>query len=133
MSKTAVQGQPKSLEYYLGLQYPVTLYLDPEGGYVAEVKELPGCLSQGESLEEVMENIEEARQLWIEIAYESGKREIPLPMTEQEYSGKFVLRIPKSLHRRLAEAAQADGVSLNQYTLNLLSEAVGRVNYPESV
>ena len=116
----------KSLEYYLGLQYPVTLYPDAEGGYVAEVKELPGCLSQGESLEEVMENIEEARQLWIETAYFSGKQRIPLPTTtEQEYSGRFVLRIPKSLHRRLVEAAQVEGVSLNQYT-SLLSEVAGR-------
>lgn len=76
----------------------------------------------------MIENIEEARQLWIETAYESDKREIPLPMVEQEYSGKFVLRIPKSLHRRLAEAAQADGVSLNQYTRAALSKPLSKVH-----
>ena len=68
-----------SLEYYLNLQYPVTLYPDVEqGGYVAEIKDLPGCLTQGETLEETMTNINEARELWIETAYEAGDN-IPLP------------------------------------------------------
>jgi predicted HicB family RNase H-like nuclease len=71
-------------------------------------------------------NINEARELWIETVYESGKRDIPLPATEQDYSGKFVLRLPKSLHRRLAQQAEQEGVSLNQYAVSLLSEATGR-------
>ncbi|MFM7370356.1 MAG: type II toxin-antitoxin system HicB family antitoxin, partial [Sphaerospermopsis kisseleviana] len=41
----------QSLEYYLNLKYSVTLYPDAEqGGYVAEIKDLPGCLTQGETL-----------------------------------------------------------------------------------
>jgi antitoxin HicB len=68
-----------SLEYYLNLQYTVTLYPDAEqGGYVAEIKDLPGCFTQGETLEETMTNINEARELWIETAYEAGDN-IPLP------------------------------------------------------
>jgi antitoxin HicB len=67
------------LEHYLKLDYPITLYPDSEeGGYVAEIRDLPGCLTQGETLEETIENINEARELWIETAYESN-REIPLP------------------------------------------------------
>jgi antitoxin HicB len=68
----------QTLEYYLNLKYPITLYPDVEGGYVAEIKDLPGCLTQGETLEETMNNINEARELWLETAYESGD-EIPLP------------------------------------------------------
>lgn len=125
MSKTAIEVQPKPLNYYLSLDYPVTVYPDSEGGFVAEIKDLPGCITQAETIEEVMENISEARELWIETVYESGKREIPLPATKQEYSGKFVLRLPKSLHRRLAEQAEREGVSLNQYAVSLLSQVSG--------
>jgi antitoxin HicB len=125
VSKTAIDVQPKLLNYYLSLEYPMTVYPDSEGGFVAEIKELPGCIAQGETIEEVMENISEARELWIETVYESGKREILLPSTRQEYSGKFVLRLPKSLHCRLAEQAEREGISLNQYAVSLLSQAFG--------
>ncbi|BAU14048.1 hypothetical protein LEP3755_45920 [Leptolyngbya sp. NIES-3755] len=66
------QTNPESLEYYLSLIYPVTVYPDSEGGYVAVIKDLPGCMTQGETAKEIMENIEEARQLWIETAYDFG-------------------------------------------------------------
>lgn len=66
------------LQDYLELMYPITLYPDSEGGYVAEIKDLPGCLTQGETLEEVMTNIKEAKELWLETAMEAGD-EIPLP------------------------------------------------------
>ncbi len=46
--------EKQSLEYYLRLQYPITVYPDTDGGYVAEVKGLPGCLTQGETLDETM-------------------------------------------------------------------------------
>jgi predicted RNase H-like HicB family nuclease len=69
------------LDYYLKLSYPITLYPDnEEGGYVVEIEDLPGCLSQGETLEEAIANINEARELWIETVYETGG-EIPLPRT----------------------------------------------------
>ncbi|MEL6460368.1 MAG: type II toxin-antitoxin system HicB family antitoxin [Cyanobacteria bacterium J06621_15] len=110
----------QSLEYYLKLQYPVTVYPDADGGYVAEIKDLPGCLTQGETIEETMTNINEARELWLETVYENGDK-IPLPTTDDTYSGKLLLRMPKTLHHRLADAAEAEGVSLNQYIVFLLS------------
>ena len=113
-----IEKQP--LEYYLNLQYPVTLYPDQEGRYVAQIKDLPGCLTQGETLDETIANIQEARDLWIETAYEAGD-EIPLPSTDDTYSGKLLLRMPKSLHRRLAEEADREKVSLNQYIVSVLS------------
>ena len=73
-----------------------------------------------------MENINEARDLWIETAYESGD-DIPLPSTEVTYSGKLLLRMPKSLHRHLAEAAAREEIRLNQYILYLLSKASGKL------
>ncbi len=113
-----IEKQP--LEYYLNLQYPVTLYPASEGGYVAQIKDLPGCLTQGETLDETITNINEARELWIETAYEAGD-EIPFPSTDDTYSGKLLLRMPKSLHRRLAERADRENVSLNQYIVSGLN------------
>ncbi|RTH31776.1 toxin-antitoxin system HicB family antitoxin [Thermus scotoductus] len=113
--------QRKPLEYYLNLKYPVLLVPEPEGGFTALIPDLPGCVSVGETEEEALRNVEEARQLWLETAYEFGD-EIPLPSSEREYSGRILVRMPKSLHRRLAEEAEAEGVSLNQYIVSLLSE-----------
>jgi antitoxin HicB len=116
------QTEKQPLEYYLNLQYSITIDSDIEGGFVAQIKDLPGCLTQGETLEETINNINEARELWLETAYEVDD-EIPLPSTDETYSGKLLLRLPKSLHRRLAEAALQENVSLNQYILFLLSAA----------
>jgi antitoxin HicB len=110
----------RSLDYYLSKQYPFIVYPAEEGGYVAEIEELIGCVTQGETLEEVSQRIENAKCAWIETAFEDGL-EIPIPRTEEEYSGKFVLRLPKYLHRRLAEQAMHEGVSLNQFVATLIS------------
>jgi antitoxin HicB len=116
------QTEKQPLEYYLNLQYSITIDSDTEAGFVAQIKDLPGCLTQGETLEKTINNINEARELWLETAYEAND-EIPLPSTDETYSGKLLLRLPKSLHRRLAEAALQENVSLNQYILFLLSTA----------
>lgn len=114
-----------SLDYYLSLKYPITLYPDPDGGYFAEIKDLPGCMTQGDTAEESLEMIEDARQLWLKTAHKHGDS-IPLPSTDTQYSGKTMLRMPRSLHQALAEGAERDEVSLNQYLVSLLSQAVGR-------
>ncbi len=110
----------KPLNYYLGLEYPFDVIAEPEGGYVISFPDLPGCMTQVESLAEVGPMAEEARSLWIETAYDHGMT-IPSPSHPEEYSGKFNLRLPRSLHRSLAEAAKRDSVSLNQYVVMLLS------------
>lgn len=114
--------QQNSLEFYLQLEYPITLYIDPDGGFVVEIKELPGCITQGETPQEALAEIEDARTLWIKTAYEYGDT-IPLPANENKYSGKTLLRMPRSLHQKLAEGAEREGVSLNQYLVYLLNEA----------
>lgn len=113
----------RELKYYLGLRYPVTIHTDPDSGYVAEIEELPGCMTQAETLDEVFRAIEDARQLWINTAYDEGQ-DIPLPRDIEKYTGRFLVRIPRSLHRALARAAKREGVSLNQYVINLLAAGV---------
>jgi antitoxin HicB len=111
----------KPLSFYLKLNYPITFYPDDDGGFTVAVKDLPGCITQGDTAEEAFEMIAEARELWLEVAHEYGDP-IPMPSTEVEYSGKTMLRMPKYLHARLAESAKREGVSLNQYLVSLLSE-----------
>ncbi len=120
--ETAIERKP--LEYYLGLQYPVTLHPSQEGGYAVEIEDLPGCISQGETAQEALEMIEDARRLWIEVAYEDDQ-DIPEPSNNQEYSGNFIVRGPRSLHRKLDQLAKREGVSLNQYLVSTLSHSVG--------
>jgi antitoxin HicB len=121
-----------SLEFYLEQKYPVTLYPDNDGGFVAEIKDLPGCMTQGDSADEALEEIEDARISWIKVAHEHSDY-IPLPSTETQYSGKTLLRMPRSLHQRLAEWAEQEGVSLNQYIVSLLSAALASENTNRSL
>ncbi len=113
----------KELDFYLGVNYPVTVHTDPDGGFVAEIEDLPGCMTQAGTLDDLFTAIQDARHAWIEAAYETGQ-DIPLPRELDEYKGKILVRIPRSLHRDLANAAERDGVSLNQYITSLLAAGV---------
>src|SRR5688500_8693187 len=110
----------KPLDFYLELDYGLVVTPDPDGGYVVVFPDLPGCMTQVEELAEVGAMADEIRTLWIETEYERG-REIPLPAYPEEYSGKFNLRLPRALHRALAEGAARDGVSLNHHVSTVLA------------
>jgi antitoxin HicB len=115
----------KTIDYYMNLPYTFELQNDPEQGWFVRVKELRGCMSAGDTPEEAVTMIQEAMAGWLEIALEEGLA-IPEPRAEEDYSGKFVVRVPRSLHRQLVEAAANDGVSLNQYINVALAQAVAR-------
>jgi predicted RNase H-like HicB family nuclease len=113
----------KTIDYYLTLPYRMELIPDAEeGGYGARYPELPGCITCGETLDSVARNAEDAKKSWLMAAMEDGI-EIPEPATEDinQYSGQFKLRIPKALHKALAEHAKREGISMNQYCMYLLS------------
>jgi|YelNatPaOPRAMG01_1025707.scaffolds.fasta_scaffold40375_2 predicted RNase H-like HicB family nuclease len=111
------------VEEYLKLPYTIKLIKEEDGTYYVSVEELPGCATMGDTLEEAMAMIKEAMEGWIESNLERGL-EIPLPESMKEYSGKFLVRVPASLHRRLVEQAKKEGVSLNQLVVSLLSEKI---------
>ncbi len=96
------------------------------GGWFAEVPELDGCISDGETPEEALVNVQDAIECWLDAARESGTP-IPTPALHEEpgYSGKFTLRVPRTLHRLLVRRAEREGVSLNQYILALISYNLG--------
>lgn len=100
--------------------YPVTLRPQPEGGFVVEIEDLPGCITQGETAAEALAAAEDARRLWLAAAREHGDP-IPPPSIDPRYSGRLLVRMPKSLHRRLATSARREGVSLNQLVVALLA------------
>ncbi|NPV42705.1 MAG: toxin-antitoxin system HicB family antitoxin [Firmicutes bacterium] len=117
----------KTLEYYLSLEYPFKIEVIPKeegGGYFITYPDLPGCMSDGETIEEAIKMGEDAKRCWIETALEKGI-EIPEPFSYgNKYNGRITLRAPKSLHKQLVEEAQEEGVSLNQYLLYLISKGV---------
>jgi antitoxin HicB len=115
----------KTVDYYMKLPYTIELQQDPEEGWFARVKELRGCMSQGNTAEEAVAMIQEAMELWLEVAQEEGLP-IPEPRLDEDYSGKFVVRVPRSLHRELVEEAAREGASLNQYINVALARSVGR-------
>lgn len=55
------------------MNYPIVIYPSDEGGYVAEVPALRGCLAQGETLSETLEELENITKLWIETAKKKGQ------------------------------------------------------------
>jgi antitoxin HicB len=117
------------------IDYPFSvrkLSSDEGTGYLAEALDLNGCIADGETVEEAIYNLEDAITSWIKTAQELGKP-IPLPSSES-YSGKWVIRTPKSLHRKLTELSRIEGVSLNTLTVSLLAERVGtRLSHLENV
>ena len=111
----------KTIEEYMRLPYRMEIVPDGvEGGYTVIYPELPGCMTCGETLEGALKNAEDCKREWLTAAIEDGD-DIPEPETEGSYSGQFRLRVPRSLHRSLAEHSRAEGISMNQYCLYLLS------------
>lgn len=112
----------KTIEEYKKLPYKMEIVEDVyEGGYVVSFPELKGCLSCGETIEQAIANAQEAKTEWLTAAFEDGIS-IPEPEAMERYSGQFKLRIPRTLHRQLAEHSRREGISMNQYCLYLLTK-----------
>ena len=111
----------KTLNDYMAMSYRMEIVEDKdEGGFVVSYPDLPGCITCGETVESAVANALDAKKAWIEAALEDGV-EIHKPDSLEDYSGQFKLRIPRSLHRSLAEHSQREGISMNQYCVYLLS------------
>jgi antitoxin HicB len=120
MARKVKQG--KEIEHYMSLPYAIEVRRYEDGTWFARMPELRGCMTEADSLEEAMEMIRDAQRAWIEACFEDGTP-IPEPQHSQPYSGQFRVRLPRSLHRELAERAQHEGTSLNQIVLSILSRA----------
>jgi antitoxin HicB len=109
------------------IDYPFTVHkLSPAegGGYMAEALDLTGCIADGETVDEAIFNLEDAITSWVKTAQEL-RRPIPPPSDDSKFSGKWLIRTPKSMHRKLVELSKSEGVSLNTLTVCLLAEGIG--------
>ena len=108
---------------YLKLPYTrIVQEMNDESGhyFYGRILELDGCQSTGDTIDELYESLNEAMEGYIEVKLENN---IPIPMPErtEDFSGKFNVRLPKSLHQRLTIEAENEGVSLNQLVLYKLA------------
>lgn len=109
----------KNINDYLNTNFKMEIIEDPsEGGYVVSYPDLPGCITVGETIERAITNAKEAKKIWLEAAIEDG---IDIASLSDKYSGQFKLRMPKVLHKHLAEHSKKEGISMNQYCVYLLS------------
>jgi predicted RNase H-like HicB family nuclease len=91
--------------------------------WTASVEELPGCTTRGRTAEEALSGIEAVMANWISVALAEG-RDIPEPRPVDSYSGRLLLRMPRTLHAELTRASEREGVSLNQFITDALAAAV---------
>ncbi len=114
----------RTTNYYMKLPYAIELRQNDDGTWFARIPELRGCMTEADTVEEVLELVRDAQREWVSACLEDGTP-IPEPQDAQTYSGQFRVRVPRSLHEELAERAQCEGTSLNQMIVALLSRAVG--------
>lgn len=95
--------------------------IDGEAMFEARVRELPDLAEYADTAEEAYALALDAVAITAQVFAEKGKP-MPLPMVPvDDWSGRVTLRLPRSLHRALAEVAEAEGCSLNQHIVNVLS------------
>jgi len=74
------------------MKYRVYFYYDPVyQGYVADALDLPGCVSQGKTLEEAKQNIKDAIQGYIEVEYEKSAEERSYHLPEESFIGEIAV------------------------------------------
>jgi antitoxin HicB len=119
---------PHPFEAYAHIISPLSF--DSGGGFLLTIPDLPGCMSDGETEEEALQNGRDAFHAMASALADMG-REIPPPsfsadaISAANASGKFVTRVPKSLHAQLAARAKAEGVSLNTLAVSFLAAGIG--------
>jgi antitoxin HicB len=109
---------------YMKRPYARVLVPEEDGTYRGEILEFPGCISTGDTAAEALDSLEEIAESWIASALANGQS-VPPPSECDEYSGKLLLRMPKSLHRKAARMAGKEGVSLNHFITTSLAHHVG--------
>lgn len=96
------------------------------GGYLVEYPEIPGCMSDGATIEEAVANGREALRDCLDVFRESGRR-VPKPGVEP---AQWRQRLPRTLYMRLTERAKGEGVSINSLVTAMIAEAIGSGRQP---
>ncbi|MCL1861455.1 MAG: type II toxin-antitoxin system HicB family antitoxin [Proteobacteria bacterium] len=98
---------------------------DEGGGFLVSYPDFNVCISDGETIDEAIANGRDALKETID-ALESSGLPVPAPNSGGVASGKFIARVPKSLHAALAARAKSEGVSLNALVLTFLAAGIGK-------
>src|SRR5450830_417468 len=130
--KTTDNKQEALITGYVSMPWTIRISKNSWGRYLARVDELDGCSGDGETAEEALASVRESMQVWFATALLKGL-EIPKPSEDVAFSGRFVVRVPISLHRRLAMQAKEEGVSLNTLIVTLLSGEAGKTDVMKQV
>ena len=91
------------------------------GGYLVEYPDIPGCMSDGETIDEAITNGREALRDCLDVFKESG-RKIPKPSVE---AAQWRQRLPRTLYTKLTTQAENEGVSINSLVTAIIAEAIG--------
>jgi antitoxin HicB len=113
---------PAQVARLMALPYTRELLPNEDGTWFARIVEFPGCMTEGDTQSAALEMLDEAMADWLTAKLEDGDP-IPAPLAPEAFSGKFVVRASRSLHRDLARNAEREGVSLNQYVVTKLARA----------
>ena len=120
---------PYPFEAYAHIIEPLSI--DEGAGFLITLPDLPGCMADGATEAEAIENGRDAFLCWVSAVADMGDL-IPVPKFRTvaagtaEPSGKFVQRVPKSIHAQLAMCAKREGVSLNSLVLAFIADGLGR-------
>ena len=109
---------------YLRRPYGRVVVPESDGTFRAEIMEFPGCIAIADTAAEALANLESVAESWLQATIAKGLR-VPEPIEGVEYSGKLVVRLPKTLHKKAAHVAAREGVSLNQFIVSCVAEQVG--------
>jgi predicted HicB family RNase H-like nuclease len=109
---------------YLKRPYSRVVVPESDGTFRGEILEFPGCIAAGDTAQETLAKLEDVADSWLQSMLARGQQ-IPEPIEANNYSGKLVLRLSKSVHQKAAVAARLDGVSLNYFIANCVAEHVG--------
>lgn len=108
----------------LNKAYARRLVPDETGGYVASIQEFPGCIAEGDTPQAAIQNLDKAAASWVQVALSNGY-EIRDPVSFYGYSGKIALRIPRGLHKQVAELAELEESSVNQLLVTAIANYTG--------
>lgn len=102
---------------------------DDGGGYLVAYPDLPGCMSDGDTIEEARHNASQALGDWLAARKKMGKAiPPPSPVVDlHEYSGKYMQRLPKSTHAQLARRAELEGISMNQLAATYIASGLAEL------
>jgi len=94
------------------------------GGFLVSFPDFAECISDGDTIDEALRNGRDALKATI-AALKAKKMPVPAPNSGGVASGKFVARVPKTVHAQLATRARAEGVSLNTLVLTFIAQGLG--------